>query len=132
MYLVYEEHIARLQRGEDAREVAGLVEHGAAGYLEAHAQLVGYDVAQSGLAEAGRAVQQRVVKRFATVLGRLHEHLKVLHHLGLAAEVAEPQRTQRVLEVFLRRALTFLPYVEIIFHQFVVYVIYVQTYKKIL
>ena len=43
VYLVNEEHIVGLERGQDAGQVAGLVEDGSGGNLEAHAQLVGDD-----------------------------------------------------------------------------------------
>ena len=48
--LVDEEHVARFERCEYASEVARLVEHGSACYLESHAKFVGNDVAQCGLA----------------------------------------------------------------------------------
>ena len=89
MYLVDEQHVARLERGEYACEVAGLVEHGTARNLKPYAQLVGYDVAQCGLAQSGRAVQQCVVEGLATIFRCLDKHLKVFHHLLLSAEVAE-------------------------------------------
>ena len=113
MYLVDEEHVARLERGEYAGQVARLVEHGAAGELEAHAQLVGNDVAQCGLAQAGRTVQQGVVERLATVFGGLNEDLQVLHHLLLTAEVAEAERTERVLKLLLGTREVLLPDVKV-------------------
>ena len=99
MDLVDEQHVLRLQRGEDARQVARLVQHGTAGDLEAHAKFVGDDVRERGLTQSGRAVQERVVERFATIAGSLHEHLQVLHHLCLAGEVLKVERAQRVLEI---------------------------------
>ena len=103
MYLVDEEHVVGLQRSEDAGQVTGLVEHRAAGQFEAHAQLVGDDVAQRGLAQTGRAVQQGVVEGFATVFGGLYKHLQILHHFLLTGEVGEAERTERILKVFLCR-----------------------------
>ena len=115
--LVDEEHVVRLQRGQYARQIAGLVQHGAGRDLEAHAQLVGDDVAQGGLPQPRRAVQQRVVERLAPVLGRLHEHFQVLHHLLLPAEVPELQGAQGVLELpFGGRGLRAV-YVKIFFHR---------------
>ena len=101
MYLVNEQHVVRFERGEQSGQVAGLVEHGARGDLEAHAQFVGNDVAQRGLAQPGRAVEQGVVERFAAQACRLDKHLKVVHHLVLSAEVAELKGAERVLEVAL-------------------------------
>ena len=43
------------------------------------------------------------------------EH-KILHHLLLTAEVGEPQRAKRVLEVLFSRYRTFLSYVKIVRH----------------
>ena len=62
---VDEEHIMGFQAGEDARQVARLVEHGAAGNLEAHAQFVGDDTGEGGLSQSRRAMEQRMVERFA-------------------------------------------------------------------
>ena len=54
VYLINEQHIVRLQRGEQTCQVARLVEHRARGDLESHAQLIGDDVAQCRLAQSGR------------------------------------------------------------------------------
>ena len=99
MYLVDEEHVARLQRGEYAGQVARLVEHGAAGDLEAHAQLVGDDVGQRGLTQSRRAVQQRVVEGLAAVLGSLDEDAQVVNDADLTGEVLKAQGAQGLLEV---------------------------------
>ena len=115
MNLVDEEHVARLERREYAGQVAGLVEHRAARELEAHAQFVGYDIAQSGLAQSGRPVQERVVERFTAILGGLDKHLEVFHHLHLSAEIGEAQGAQSVLEIALALR-SFISYVEIVFH----------------
>ena len=99
MDLVDEQHILRLQGGQDARQITGLVQHGTAGDLEAHAQLVGNDIRERRLTQSGRAVQERMVQRFAAITRRLHEDLQVLHHLCLAGEVLKVKRAQGVLEV---------------------------------
>lgn len=91
VYLVYEQDVVGLQGGEYACQVAGLVQHGAGGEFEPHAQFVGYDVAQGGLAQSGRTVQQCVVEGLASVFGRLHKDAEVFHYLLLSAEVAELQ-----------------------------------------
>ena len=54
-----------------------------------------------------------MVEGLATVLSRLDEHLQVLHHLLLSAEVAETQRAQGVLKVFLTLGEPFFTYVKI-------------------
>jgi hypothetical protein len=99
--LVDEQHVVLLQRGEDAGQVAGLVEHGTAGELEAYAELVGDNVAQRGLSQSGRPVQKRVVEGLAAIFGGFHEHFEVLHDFLLSAEVVELERAQGVLEILL-------------------------------
>ena len=89
MNLVNEQHVARLERGEDAGQIAGFVEHRARRNLEAYTQFVGDDVAQRGLTQARRTVEQRVVERFATVFGSLNKHAEVVNNLALAVEVVE-------------------------------------------
>ena len=69
--LVDEQHVARLQVGQDGGEVAGALDHRAGGGAEADAQLAGDDLGERGLAEAGRAVQQHVVQRLAPAAGGL-------------------------------------------------------------
>ena len=48
--------------------------------------------------------------------GGLYEHLEVLHHLLLSAEVAEAQRSQGVLKLLLGRRQRLFSYIEIIVH----------------
>ena len=89
MYFVDEEHVVRLERGEQSGQVAGLVEHRAAGELEAHSQFVGNNVREGGLAQSGRAVEQGVIERLATIFGGFHKDAQVFYHVALAAEVVE-------------------------------------------
>ena len=100
VYLIDEEHIVGLEAHEDACQVAGLVEHGAGGHLEAYAELIGHDVRQRGLPQSGRAVEQGVVEGLAAQTGGLHEYAQVGYDLLLAAEVVERQRAQRFLYIF--------------------------------
>ena len=87
---VDEQHVACLEVGEQAGEVAGLLDGRAAGALEVRAHRLGEDVGERGLAEAGRAAEQDVVERFAALLGGLHGDLEPLLDLGLAGEVQGP------------------------------------------
>ena len=102
--LVDEQHVFRLQVGQDRGEVAGLGDHRAGGGAEADAQLARDDLRERGLAEAGRAVQQHVVERLAAVLGGLDEDRQVLARGLLAGEVGEGLRPQRGLGRVLRQA----------------------------
>ena len=61
VYLVNEENVVRFQGRQYAGQVAGFVKHRAGCQFEAHTQFVGNDVAQCGLAQARRSVQQGVV-----------------------------------------------------------------------
>ena len=98
---VDEKHVVGLQRGEQSSQVAGLVEHRTGGGFNAHTQLVGDDVAEGGLAQTRRAVEQHMVQRLATVLGGTDEDLEVLHHLLLTGETVEPRGAQRAFYLFL-------------------------------
>ena len=117
VYLVDEQHVVLFERGEDAGQVAGLVEHGAAGHLEPDTEFVGDDVRQRRLAQSWGAVQKRVVERFAAELRCLDKDAQVLDHLCLTAEVGKPQRAQGILEVFfLRRQVLLFADVKIFVH----------------
>src|SRR5690606_8331746 len=63
--LVDEEDIARLEVGQNRREVAGTGEDGPRGHAEVDAELLRHDLRQRGLAEAWGAVEKRVVHRLA-------------------------------------------------------------------
>ena len=71
--LVDEEDAARLERGQVAGDVALALERRAGGGHEVHLQLVGHDLGERRLAEAGRAGQQHVVERLAACAGGLDE-----------------------------------------------------------
>jgi len=87
--LVHEQHVVRLEVGQQRCEVAGLLDHRAGGHPQGHAQLVGDDVAEGGLAEAGRPEDQHVVERVAAGLGRFDVDLQLLAHRGLAEVVGQ-------------------------------------------
>jgi hypothetical protein len=64
---------------------------------EAHAQFLGDDLGERGLAEPRRPVQQHVVERFAARLRRLDEHPQILADLFLADEFVECERADMPL-----------------------------------
>ena len=101
--LVDKEHVVLFERGEYAGEVARFVEHRAAGDLESHAEFVGDDIAEGGLSQSGRTVEQGVVERLATVFGSLDKHFQVFHHLALPTEIVEFQRSQCILKILFGR-----------------------------
>ena len=88
--LVDEQHVVRLQVGEQRGQVAGLLDHRAGGLAQVDAQLVGDDVAERGLAQAGRTEDQHVVERLAALLGRLDVDLHLLAHRRLAEVLVQP------------------------------------------
>jgi len=81
---VDEQHVVLLEIGQQCGQVLGLFQHRAAGLAQVHAQLVGNDVRQRGLAQARRAEQQHVVQRLVTLFGGTDKDLQLLAHLGLA------------------------------------------------
>ena len=66
--------------------------------LESGSQLVGDDVGQRRLAEAGRSVEQDVVERFASGLGGLDSDVEILFDLVLADELLQALRAKLELE----------------------------------
>ena len=62
--LVDEQHVARLEIGEQRGEIAGLGDHRAGGGAEIDAQFARHDLRQRGLAQARRADEQHMVERF--------------------------------------------------------------------
>ena len=79
-------------------QVLGLLEHRPRGLAQVHAELVGDDVRERRLAEAGRAEQQHVVHRLAAHLRRADEDLELLARLRLADVFGEPLRAQGPLD----------------------------------
>lgn len=95
--LVDEEYIARFEIGQDRREIARLGQHRAGGHAEIDAELARHDLRERRLAEAGRAVKERVVHRLAPRPGRLQEDAQICPRLGLAHEIVEHLRAQRAV-----------------------------------
>ena len=75
MDLVDEEHVARLERGEDRGDVLAL-EPGAGDLPDADAELVADDLRKRGLAEARRPREQHVVERLTAGARRLERDLR--------------------------------------------------------
>ena len=89
-----------LQVGQQCREVLGLFEHGPAGLAQVHAQFGRDDVAERGLAQAGRAEQQHMVERLAALLCGADEDLKLLARLGLTHVFLQQLGAQGALNGF--------------------------------
>ena len=101
MDLVNEKHIVWLKIGQQACQIARLVKHRPRGHLHIHAQLIGDNMRQRCLSQTGRAMQQRMVERFATLGSGLHENTQVVHHLLLTRKTVESIRAKHVFKVFL-------------------------------
>ena len=99
MYLVYEKDIVGFERSEHAGQVTGLVQHRTGGHLDIHSQLVGDDIGEGGLAQAGRTEEEHVVEGFATLLGRTHEDAKIVEHLLLPRKAVEALGAQSALDL---------------------------------
>ena len=98
MDLVDEQHVVRLQVGQQRREVAGALDHRPGGLAQVHAELVRDDVRERGLAEARRAEDQHVVERLAPVARRLDEDLHLRLDRRLADVVGELLRAHGAVE----------------------------------
>ena len=92
MDLVDEEHLALLQIRQHRREIAGFLDHRSGRRTNRHAELVGDDAGERGLAEPGRPVQQHVIERLAALLGGLDRHVQVFADAFLADVVVERPR----------------------------------------
>ena len=99
---VDEEHVARVQRAEDAGQVALPLDGRAGGGAQRDAELAGDDPRQRGLAQTGRAVEQQVVERLAAPGGRLDRDPQRVQHRLLADEFVQPRGAQRSLALVRR------------------------------
>ena len=78
MDLVDEQHVPRLQVGQNGREVPGPLDHRARRGTEPHPQLAADDLRQGGLAQPRRPMQQHVIQRLGSGTGGLDKHRQVL------------------------------------------------------
>ncbi len=94
MNLIHEQHIARLQVGQDGGEVTRLGNHGPGCRTEPDPQLLGDDARERGLAQARRAMEQHMVDRLATLPRGRDEDREILAHGRLADETVQFLRSQ--------------------------------------
>src|SRR5581483_11953721 len=97
--LVDEEHVARLERREDRRHVALLVERRPGDLADADTELVAHDLRERRLPQPRRPGEQHVVERLAARLRRRERDRQLLLHALLVDEVGERARAQRALEL---------------------------------
>ena len=98
MDLVDEKHVARIEVGQQARQVARLVEHRPRRDAQLRPHFVGDDVREGRLAQSRGAVQQDVVERVAAHERRLDEDMEVFDDLVLPGEGFQLLRTYLVFE----------------------------------
>ena len=92
--LVHEQDAARPEVREQAREVAGPLDHGAGRVRDLDAEFVREDGRERGLAEARRAVEKYVVHGFLAAARGLEEHGELLPHgAGRRSRPAGPGRS---------------------------------------
>ena len=106
MNFVDEQYIVGFEIGQQSRKIARLGNHRAAGGAKAHAEFLGDDLRQRGLAQSRRTEEEHMVHRFAAPAGGLDEHTEVLARRFLANELAErlgPQRRVRIFRLPLGR-----------------------------
>ena len=89
---------ARLEVGENRRQVSGSLEHRPRGGADGRPHLVGHDVRQRRLAEPRGPEEQYVIQRLAALSRGADEEPHLLDDLGLADVVVERLRPQRHLE----------------------------------
>ena len=93
-----EQHVIRLEVGQQSREVTGLVKDGSGSGSDGNAQFVGDDVGQSRLAQPGRSVQQRVIQGLAAIRSRLDKNPEVFERRALSREVIETRGPQHAVQ----------------------------------
>ncbi|MNE74402.1 hypothetical protein D3C80_1704800 [compost metagenome] len=104
MNLVDEQHVARLEIGQQRRQVARALQHRAGSTLDRHTHFLGDDVGQGGLAQPRRPEDQRMVEGFPAPLGGLDEQLHLLAHARLADIVGQAQRANGAVQLLITLA----------------------------
>jgi hypothetical protein len=90
VHLVDEQDVARLERRQQADEIARALEHRARRRPDVDPQLFRHEQGEGGLAEPRWPEEQRMVERLTPLLGRVDRDLQGFLYLGLADELVEP------------------------------------------
>jgi hypothetical protein len=98
--LVDEQHVVRLQVGQQRGQVAGALDHRAGGLAQVDAHLGGDDMGQRGLAQAGRAEDQHVVERLLALARGLDVDLQLFADGFLAQVFVQALGTDAGLDRF--------------------------------
>src|SRR4029077_20057126 len=86
MDFINEKHLPIAEISEDRGQVALDLQRGPGGLLEGGAEFVSDDVGERRFAQAGRSVEQDMVKRLAARLCRLDRYIEIFFDLVLADE----------------------------------------------
>ncbi|ENN87306.1 hypothetical protein RHSP_25949 [Rhizobium freirei PRF 81] len=100
MNFIDEEHVALLEIGQQCGKIARLGDNRPGGGAEIDAELLGHDLRQRRLAEAGRTDKQHVIQRLAAPLGCLDEDLQIGARLRLAGKFVQRLRPERRIDIF--------------------------------
>src|SRR5579871_3892886 len=92
MDFVDEQYVALFEIGEKRGEIARFRNDGPGGRTKSDAEFARDDLRQRGLAEAGRADEQNMIERLATLARRLDENGEVFARLRLADEFRQQLR----------------------------------------
>ena len=97
MDLVDEQHVARLQVGQERGKIAGALDHRAGGGAKPHPHLARRDLRERRFAETGGSEKQHVVERLAPAARRLDKNPQIVAQPGLPDKLVEARRAQRRL-----------------------------------
>ena len=95
MNLIDEQHVPGLQPSQDGRHIPSPLDGRAGGDLDVHPHFMGDDVAQSGLAQARRSVDDDVVQGLVTDRRSLDGDAQIVLDLGLPDKIGQPPGPQR-------------------------------------
>ena len=92
MDFIDEEHVAGVERGQQARQVARLVEHGTGGDFHVHPHFVRDDMGEGRLSQAGRTVEKRMVQRFPAFFRSLDINAEIGDDFPLSGKIFQDLR----------------------------------------
>jgi len=96
--LVDEQHVSFTQMGQDGGQVAGALDRRPCGDANVDVHLVGDDVGEGGLPQAGRSIQQDVINGLMAAARCLDQDAHIFHDALLAGHLVEASRAQGVVE----------------------------------
>src|SRR5713226_6042867 len=95
---VQEENLAQFERSEDGGEVTLALKQRPRAGLDGHVKFIGDDLCERGFAQAGRAVKQHVIERFAAIARGFEGDGNIFFHALLAYVLVESFRANAGVE----------------------------------